>query len=160
MLEEERRLFYVGITRAERKLYLSHARSRRRNGETMMSVASSFLRDLPPQLIDQRRTRRSRSSAEAVLQDSAAMRRPGVGGFRAPAPDVRRRVDPDVDVSQDLPRYVPGERVRHPTFGEGAITDVSGTGRDAKVTVAFDDESIGTKRLVIAYAGLERGMDA
>src|SRR3712207_7176210 len=47
LLEEERRLFYVGITRAERKLYITHARSRRRNGETMPSLPSSFLRPIP-----------------------------------------------------------------------------------------------------------------
>jgi DNA helicase-2/ATP-dependent DNA helicase PcrA len=67
--------------------------------------------------------------------------------------------DPDVDASQDAPAFVAGERVRHPRFGAGTIVDVSGSGRDAKVTVDFDDEAVGEKRLVIAYAGLERGWD-
>ena len=61
--------------------------------------------------------------------------------------------------SQDLPRFVPGERVRHTRFGSGTIAELSGAGRDAKVTVDFDDESIGRKRLVIAFAGLERGFE-
>jgi DNA helicase-2/ATP-dependent DNA helicase PcrA len=70
---------------------------------------------------------------------------------------VRR--DWDEEASQDMPRFVKGERVRHGRFGEGAVVELTGVGRDAKVTVDFDDESIGRKRLVIAYAGLERGWE-
>jgi DNA helicase II / ATP-dependent DNA helicase PcrA len=50
-------------------------------------------------------------------------------------------------------------RVRHAKFGDGTIAELSGAGRDAKVTIDFDDESIGRKRLVVAYAGLERGVE-
>ena len=150
-LEEERRLFYVGITRAKRKLFLSHARSRRRNGETMPSVPSSFLRSIPESLVEQRSTIRLRATGRAVLPQSAAMRRPG-------EPVVRRssRWDPDIDASQDAPRFVKGERVKHPRFGSGTVMELSGTGRETKVTVDFDDEEVGRKRLVVAYAGLER----
>ena len=150
-LEEERRLFYVGITRAKRKLFLSHARSRRRNGETMPSVPSSFLRAIPEALVEQRATIRLRATGRAVLPQSAALRRPG-------EPVVRRsaRWDPDVDASQDAPRFVKGERVKHPRFGSGTVMELSGTGRETKVTVDFDDEAVGRKRLVVAYAGLER----
>ncbi|HKT07131.1 MAG TPA: UvrD-helicase domain-containing protein [Gemmatimonadaceae bacterium] len=150
-MEEERRLFYVGITRAKRKLFLSHARSRRRNGETMPSVPSSFLRSIPESLVEQRATIRLRATGRAVLPQSAAMRRPG-------EPVVRRssRWDPDIDASQDAPRFVKGERVRHPRFGSGTVMELSGTGRETKVTVDFDDEEVGRKRLVVAYAGLER----
>ena len=52
-----------------------------------------------------------------------------------------------------------GERVRHPRFGAGTIADLAGQGRDTKVTIDFDDESIGRKRLVVAFAALERGAD-
>ncbi|HTL95924.1 MAG TPA: UvrD-helicase domain-containing protein [Gemmatimonadaceae bacterium] len=150
-LEEERRLFYVGITRAKRKLFLSHARSRRRNGETMPSVPSSFLRTIPEALVEQRATIRLRATGRAVLPQSAALRRPG-------EPVVRRsaRWDPDIDASQDAPRFVKGERVKHPRFGSGTVMELSGTGRETKVTVDFDDEAVGRKRLVVAYAGLER----
>ena len=151
-LEEERRLFYVGITRAKRKLFLSHARSRRRNGETMPSVPSSFLRGIPETMIEQRATVRLRATGRGVLPQSAAMRRPG-------EPVVRRssaRWDPDIDASQDAPRFVKGERVRHPRFGSGTVMELSGTGKETKVTVDFDDEEVGRKRLVVAYAGLER----
>ena len=154
MLEEERRLFYVGITRAERKLYLVSARSRRRNGEAMPSLPSSFLGGIPEKLIETRATLRLRSTGRSVLpSQSAAMRRPGTPVVRtAPSMD-------DLDMSQDLPRFVKGERVRHKRFGTGTIAELSGVGRDTKVTVDFDDEEIGRKRLVVAYAGLERGWD-
>ncbi|HEY9427172.1 MAG TPA: UvrD-helicase domain-containing protein [Gemmatimonadaceae bacterium] len=166
LLEEERRLFYVGITRAERRLYLSHARSRRRNGEEMHSMPSSFLRPIPDEMLEQRATPRLRGSASMSWIGSAshsgrtmgsgstaASRRSGTPVRRSPA------WDPDIDASQDAPAFVAGERVRHPRFGAGTIVDVSGSGRDAKVTVDFDDEAVGEKRLVIAYAGLERGWE-
>ncbi len=60
------------------------------------------------------------------------------------------------EASQDAPRYVKGERVRHRRFGSGKIQGLIGTGRDLKVSVAFDDETIGVKQLLVAYAGLER----
>ena len=63
------------------------------------------------------------------------------------------------DVSQDLPSFAKGERVTHKRFGGGVIEAVTGNGRDAKVTVRFDDEAIGSKKLVVAFAGLERGFD-
>jgi DNA helicase-2/ATP-dependent DNA helicase PcrA len=64
--------------------------------------------------------------------------------------------EPVEDVSQDRPRYVKGERVRHRKFGVGVVTAVTGRGRELKVTVAFDDGDVGTKQLLVAYAGLER----
>jgi DNA helicase-2/ATP-dependent DNA helicase PcrA len=62
-------------------------------------------------------------------------------------------------VSDDAPRYVPGERVRHRRFGAGTIREVAGRGRDLKVAVEFDDAEVGVKRLLAAYAGLEREWD-
>ena len=70
-----------------------------------------------------------------------------------------RASDPDVDASQDAPRFVKGERVRHARFGSGTVVELTGVGRDTKVTIDFDDEAVGRKRLVVAYAGLERGWD-
>lgn len=58
--------------------------------------------------------------------------------------------------NQDAPRFVKGERVRHRRFGSGAILGLTGAGKDLKVAVAFDDPEIGTKQLLVAYAGLER----
>jgi len=155
MLEEERRLFYVAVTRAEEKLYLTHARSRRRNGETMPSIPSSFLTPLAANLVETKATMRLRATGRTVLPQPPSLRRPGtpLGSWRKPA------IDMDVEASQDAPRYVKGERVKHARFGGGVITELAGTGKDTKVTVDFDDETIGRKRLVVAYAGLEREWD-
>ena len=152
MLEEERRLFYVGITRAEEKLYITHSRMRRRNGEMMPAIPSSFLAVFPSGLMEERSTFKLRATGRSVMpHQSAAMRRPGSR--------VSFAADTDVEASQDAPRFVKGERVRHARFGSGTIAELSGVGRDTKVTIDFDDESVGRKRLVVAYAGLERGWD-
>lgn len=152
-LEEERRLFYVGITRAERVLTITHARSRRRNGELMPSVPSSFLAPVPAHLVRTRATIKLQATGRGAMLQSPSSRRPG-SPVRMP---VRRQWDEEA--SQDVPRFVKGERVRHARFGEGVVMELAGTGREAKVTIDFDDETIGRKRLVIAYAGLERGWD-
>ncbi|MGQ0715115.1 MAG: ATP-dependent helicase [Gemmatimonadaceae bacterium] len=153
LLEEERRLFYVGITRAERKLYLVHARSRRRNGEMLPSLPSSFLTPIPREMLEERLTIRLRATGRSALPATPSMRRPGTPVRRAPMDDV------DVSASQVAPRFVKGARVRHARFGSGTIAELAGVGRDTKVTIDFDDETIGRKRLVVAYAGLEREDD-
>ncbi len=153
MLEEERRLFYVGITRAGEQLVMTYARSRRRNGETMPGMRSSFLSDIPGALVRDHATVRLRGSGLGPDRPSAAQRRPGTPfGFQRPThwPD-------EEDASQDAPRFVKGERVTHGRFGDGTIVELSGVGRDTKVTVDFDDEEIGRKRLVVAFANLARG---
>jgi DNA helicase-2/ATP-dependent DNA helicase PcrA len=153
-LEEERRLFYVGITRAGDALMLTYARSRRRNGELMGSLPSSFLAEIPASLLREQATLRLRGSGRLFDRPTPAMRRPGQPvDRRAPIPFEEE------EVSQDLPQLAKGARVRHPRFGAGTIAELSGAGRDTKITVDFDDETIGRKRLVAAYAALERGMD-
>jgi DNA helicase-2/ATP-dependent DNA helicase PcrA len=165
-LEEERRLFYVGITRAERTLILTWARSRRRNGELVQSRLSSFVTPAAEKLLAVRQTARLRSSVRVFGGQRGAGRGDSwdqdTGGDDLPRwrPNPSREHAVDVeDVSQDLPAFAKGERVLHKRFGSGVIEGLSGTGRDAKVTVKFDDESIGTKKLVVAFAGLERGLD-
>ena len=159
-LEEERRLLYVGITRAERKLYLSWARSRRRNGEILPSKASSFITPAAEKLFEQQPTIRLRASGRAVagpIRPQAEWDEEGPRTWRRDA--SRERAVQIEEMSQDTPSFTNGERVRHKTFGGGTIADLSGTGRDAKVTVDFDDEAVGRKRLVVAFAGLERGFE-
>ena len=151
-LEEERRLFYVALTRAKDKLHLSWARSRRRGGEIRPGMPSRFLRAVPPGIIEEKRT----SSLWAP-----AMTGYGVfGGGRAAAkPWLREHPTgrlPEEELSQDAPRFVKGERVRHRRFGSGTIEGLTGAGKDLKVAVRFDDEAIGSKQLLVAYAGLER----
>jgi DNA helicase-2/ATP-dependent DNA helicase PcrA len=184
-LEEERRLFYVGITRAERKLYLTHAEQRRRNGEFIASRPSSFLVSIPDSLLDKRSTIKVRSSGRAVMRSpllgranvgrgtgdarygasidelldesfpmSAAARRPGSPVTRPPY------FAEDENTSQDAPLIVVGERVRHRKFGAGTIAELTGSGRELKAKVDFDDETVGRKTLVVAQANLERDIGA
>lgn len=164
-LEEERRLFYVGITRAERLLMLTWARSRRRNGETMTSRLSSFVTADAESLLEVRQTARLRSTPSMFGGRRGGTRREDVwddpdADLPRWRPDPRREAAVAIeDVSQDAPAFAVGERVRHGRFGGGMIAALSGSGRDAKVTVAFDDESVGTKKLVVAFAGLARDFD-
>jgi DNA helicase-2/ATP-dependent DNA helicase PcrA len=156
LLEEERRLFYVGITRAQDALILTHARRRRRNGETLPALPSSFLEAIPENLVMRGATpalnswwpleepwRERRRSRELWEWDIAAHR------------------DSDFSPSERAePFLAKGARVRHPRFGQGTVLEISGVGRDTKVTVEFDDRAIGRKRLVVAHAGLSRGDEA
>lgn len=148
--EEERRLAYVAITRAKDRLYLTWAKARRRNGQLMPGIASRFVESIPAEVSVERRTS-------------------GVFGGDLFRPRRRSRPEPTETVefaqatpeleSQDAPRYIKGERVRHRTFGSGTILELAGSGRDLKVTVSFDEEEAGTKQLLVAYAGLERDWD-
>ena len=149
-LEEERRLAYVAITRARDRLYLTWARARRRAGQMMPSIASRFLESLPPGVVDERRSSSVFSAAPRAGGRRFA-RFPGVNIWDQPAPESAVEVE-----SQSQPRFVKGERVRHRRFGPGSILGLDGRGRELKVTVAFDDEEIGTKQLLVAYASLER----
>ena len=146
-LEEERRLCYVGLTRAREKLYLSWARTRYRTGRLELSEPSRFLEALPAGVLEERST--------TPLWDRGARGGRGAarGGARRAAP---AELDWEIEASQDAPRYAAGERVRHRKFGGGVVRAVSGSGRELKVTVEFDDQEIGTKQLLVAYAGLER----
>jgi len=151
-VEEERRLCYVGLTRARERLYLSWARTRYRNGRLELAEPSRFLAALPPQVVEERST----TPSWRPLRSSGAMPpRPS-----RPRGAAARRLPPDIgfpeEASQDAPRYVQGERVRHRKFGGGIVRAVSGEGRDLRVSVDFDDPDIGTKQLLAAYAGLER----
>ena len=124
-LEEERRLCYVGMTRAMQELYLSYAESRRLHGRENYGVPSRFLREIPAELLEEVRPRVQVSRAFAV---------PGGRQDTAPA-------------GLNL-----GQRVQHPSFGEGVVLDCEGSGPHARVQVNFT--SAGLKWLVVAYANL------
>ena len=148
-IEEERRLFYVGITRAEDKLSLSWARQRRRAGDFTSGTLSPFVDAGPDELLARRRSERL-----TRLQHSTPHRgRPRSEGRKS----FDTTFEPDLDeaMNQDLPRFVKGERVVHQTFGSGAVVEITGFGRDLKVTIDFDD--IGQKKLLVRYASLEKG---
>jgi len=149
-LEEERRLFYVGITRAEDKLSLSWARQRRRAGDFTYGTLSSFVDAIPEELRDVRMSDRLRLIASSTPHRGATHRGPRGSTSLDFEPDF----DPDGSFNQDVPRYVKGERVVHQTFGSGSVVEITGFGRDLKVTVDFDDA--GRKKLLVRYANLEK----
>jgi DNA helicase-2/ATP-dependent DNA helicase PcrA len=132
-LEEERRLAYVGITRARERLYLTHAWSRSLFGTTSYNPPSRFLAELPGDLL--------RSIEEDELGDA------GEGDVSA----IRRAVSTGTHVSVDV---VAGDTVVHDKWGEGVVLTVSGRGTDAEATVIFEDA--GQKRLLLAYAPLRK----
>jgi DNA helicase-2/ATP-dependent DNA helicase PcrA len=150
-MEEERRLFYVGITRAEHKLYLTHARQRRRAGDFTYGRLSHFVEAIPGELVEERQTPGLRRSADSTPHRG----RPRGGGFEG---DGRYEViEDEPGYNQDAPRLVKGERVVHATFGSGSVMEVTGFGKDTKVTVDFDQ--VGRKKLLVRYAGLEKDWD-
>jgi DNA helicase-2/ATP-dependent DNA helicase PcrA len=135
-VEEERRLCYVGMTRARRLLHLSWARTRQLFGQRRMSQPSRFLAEIPPDALE--------TWGQDIPLDTRA--RPE----RASGPAVRdiERV-PVVD--EGGVEWRPGVRVRHPMFGVGTVLRAEGRGDGVKLTVAF---AAGAKRLVARYAGL------
>jgi DNA helicase-2/ATP-dependent DNA helicase PcrA len=128
-LEEERRLAYVGITRARTRLVLTYAESRRLHGQEMYARPSRFLREIPPELLHEVRPR-------------VQVSRPVYGGSeRIAAAPV-----------ESSPPLKLGQRVRHATFGEGVVVDYEGSGAHTRVQINF--EGAGSKWLVLAYASL------
>jgi DNA helicase-2/ATP-dependent DNA helicase PcrA len=131
-LEEERRLSYVGITRARQKLVLSYAESRRLHGQDMYGMPSRFLREIPPALLNE-------------VRPKVQVSRPR---FTA-AP----RRDYGHAVVEETPGISVGQGVVHASFGSGVVTDIEGAGAHARVQVNFD--GAGSKWLVLAYAKLQ-----
>jgi DNA helicase II / ATP-dependent DNA helicase PcrA len=159
-LEEERRLFYVGITRAQEKLYLSFTEMRRRNGELLPSIKSRFLREIAGANLDERKTLRVTAMGRGTSSRSEGFRAGAYPARRThEVPSWRKSAIPEAEVSQDEPRYVKGERVKHKLFGDGSIAELSGVGREVKAVIDFDDENVGRKTIKLAYTTLERGQE-
>jgi len=132
-MEEERRLCYVGMTRAKERLYMVRAFRRHLMGMSAANPASRFLKDLPSELVTRR---------EAVQEEVEAV-------LRGPS---RLRKEPAVPSEA---AFAAGERVRHPRFGEGIVVSCTVTGSDQEVVVAFQGEA-GIKKLLLSFAPLER----
>ena len=129
-LEEERRLAYVGLTRAMQRLVLTHAETRRLFGSETRNKVSRFVREIPPGLI-----REVRLGSSSTPVKTAAPRTSFAGAAASDTP------------------FVLGQRVRHEIFGAGVILSAEGSGERARVQVNFDQE--GVKWLMMAYARLE-----
>jgi len=130
-LEEERRLCYVGITRAMKQLYLTHAESRRINGSENYNRISRFITEIPQELIQEVRLTN-------VVTKPAMKMRPRNSGF-------------DIEVGDSNIKL--GQRVVHNKFGEGVVLNYEGEGKQARIQVNFNSE--GSKWLMLAYANLQ-----
>jgi len=139
-LEEERRLAYVAITRAKERVYLSSAELRTLFGSTNHTLLSRFLEDIPDELLEFY----GPTSPRPVTWAEADMRR---------SPQAQQLLAGLLGDQEDAP-FRAGERVRHATFGDGMIVQVSGTGDDLVLTVAFPKRGI--KKLDPQYAKLEK----
>ncbi len=128
-LEEERRLCYVGITRAMQQLYVTHAESRRLYGQENYPMPSRFLREIPADLM--REVRPAPQPHQPSYAPSAAV----------------------TTFNEESSGYRLGQRVSHAKFGEGVVLSSEGQGKSARVQVNFED--VGSKWLVVAYANLQ-----
>lgn len=130
-LEEERRLFYVGMTRAMQKLYVCHAESRRVYGQENIQRQSRFLREVPSECIQEIRIQ---SQAKPQVQKSRFSTSATMEAF-------------------DSTGFSLGQQVLHPKFGEGTVLNYEGSGPQCRIQVNFND--VGSKWLVVAYARLQ-----
>ena len=161
-LEEERRLCYVGLTRAKDKLYLTWARARRRGGELRPGhrVALSRAPFRPGSSRSGGRRRCGRRTGAGSGARGAVRRPGGRRTSRTPAyPSVCPRPPVRPSARRGLAGHAPlrqGRASPPPALRQRDHPGLTGTGRDLKVSVAFDDEEVGVKQLLVAYAGLER----
>ena len=153
-VEEERRLCYVGITRAEKELTLTCARRRMIRGETQYNKMSRFLKEIPMELLSTgaaftKEKEEPEVKVSAYMQAKQAFKAKPFGGSapysQAPARSFGKPSGKGLD-------YGTGDRVRHIKFGEGTVTAIVEGGRDYEVTVAFD--TAGTKKMFAAFAKL------
>lgn len=167
---EERRLFYVGITRARKRLYLSLAMSRAQFGEVAVAMPSRYLQEIPEGLIDWKQSPGMATSRGGTQPRALNARRgPGQGGAwgtrdrdlekfsvmknAAPRAEWANRVTGTVRDNGDLTLEA-GDRIRHVDFGEGRVTQVTGEGTKRIAHVSFD--TAGQKKLLIKIAPIEK----
>jgi DNA helicase-2/ATP-dependent DNA helicase PcrA len=154
-IEEERRLFYVGITRAERLLFLTYTAGRSRYGQFETTVPSRFLANLPVESVRSHGTR-------AASASSLAQRSRGwgsiPGGRASQVIPTQKPVEPDwasraAPAAPPAPNYVIGMKVFHPKFGEGEIKEIAERRDDHELVIAFKRHD--TKRLLASLAKLD-----
>jgi DNA helicase-2/ATP-dependent DNA helicase PcrA len=153
-LEEERRLCYVGLTRAREQVFLTYAAQRTLQGHTQMTMPSQFIEEIPSQLIE---------GSGLASRSASSLRRSLAGDWGSPTSGAGL-ISTTTSVKRSEPRenappakFSIGDRLRHPTFGEGLVVNSSGSGGMAEwVEVAFLGAEVGKKKLAVAYAPLEK----
>ncbi|MEE8574924.1 MAG: 3'-5' exonuclease, partial [Thermodesulfobacteriota bacterium] len=151
-IEEERRLCYVGMTRAMHRLYLFSSGSRTIYGETRFQTSSRFIDEISPEFLESSVSKRDPDEHyytldESQLADIEGEERSTDESYSLDDDEI---VVPDMDAS--VVRWAVGMRVRHPSFGSGVIRATEGVGEDAKLTINFS--KAGPKKLVVKYANL------
>jgi len=152
-LEEERRLAYVGVTRAQQRLYVSRAVVRSSWGAPSHNPPSRFLDELPVDLVDWRRTQAAQTSWNRPVLPSLPQRDGGPPTRRFGAAAARADADAR-GKKREVPSLEPGDRVLHDTFGMGSVVALDGTGDKAVASVDFGSQ--GVKRLLLRYAPVEK----
>ena len=150
-MEEERRLLYVAMTRAGKRLYLTHARTRRIHGTSQTNISSRFLSDLPDEIVERRLSDSARSTKTPEANNFAPYYghvRPG--GKEHSAPRIPRA---QAEPQETVDGLRVGMKVRHPQFQFGTISKIEGKGARSKITVYFP--RYGARKLVRKYAKLE-----
>ena len=148
-IEEERRLAYVGLTRAREQLYLTRAQGRSTWGSPAFNPPSRFLSEVPEEVIEWNQSERVGSSSAGYSAGFSAANSPrprNQWGGPAPAATGKR--------TGEIVTLLPGDRVNHDTFGVGKVVTVAGAGDKAEATIDFG--SFGTKRLLLRYAPVEK----
>jgi DNA helicase II / ATP-dependent DNA helicase PcrA len=149
-LEEERRLAYVGLTRAQERLHVSRALVRSAWGAPSHNPASRFLDELPADLVDWKRTESEQTSwVRSVMPQLPTRRTTASFGSKAATADARAK-----GKQRDVPSLAPGDRVTHDSFGMGSVVAVEGAGERAVASIDFG--SNGVKRLLLRYAPVEK----
>lgn len=146
-IEEERRLCYVGMTRAKEKLFLSFSRKRMLWGQEHANPRSRFLEEIPSQFIDIQSQMRRPQNFTPKNQDFNFK----MTSLDDPFPDYESSYSTS---SQSEGEFQKGSRVRHPAFGIGTITLVEGSGDEQKVSILFSGQK--TKKFILKYARLEK----
>ena len=156
-LEEERRLAYVGVTRAQKRLYVSRAMVRSAWGAPSHNPASRFLDELPVDLVDWRRTaaEQTRWGRPDLTSQSTRLGSPTAAGRQnftsaAMRADAASKAKP----AREIPSLTPGDRVVHDSFGMGTVVAVDGVAEKSVASIDFGSE--GVKRLLLRYAPVEK----
>lgn len=157
-LEEERRLAYVGVTRARERLYVSRAMVRSAWGAPSHNPASRFLDELPVDLVDWRRTAEAQTRwgrPDLAANSAARLGAPTAAGRRnfssaAARADAMSKAKP----AREIPSLEPGDRVLHDSFGMGTVVTLEGAGDKSVASIDFGSE--GVKRLLLRYAPVEK----
>lgn len=145
-MEEERRLCYVAITRAKDILYITDAQSRVVYGQTRQTVPSRFLREIPPDYLEEEKPK--------ITQAANIWKEHHLRGSRMAYKEERSTIGEERLEGESAETFAPGERVLHRKFGEGTIVDVQQFGRDSKLVIDFD--GTGRKTLMALFAKLKK----